>query len=78
MGDGACFWIIMVLPERRRDKVKEAGLTMEDAEMNGVPVIKEYPLTIECIVLYSQDQVLEKISGEIIDRFYSGELVCVI
>lgn len=60
------------------DKVKEAGLTMEDAEMNGVPGIKEYPLTIECIVLYSQDQVLEKISGEIIDRFYSGELVCVI
>ena len=41
--------------------------------MNGVPGIKEYPLTIECKVLYSQDQVLEKIPKDSLDRFYSGE-----
>lgn len=55
------------------DKVKEAGLTLEEAEVNGVPGIREYPLTIECKVLYSQDQVLEKIPGDSLDRFYSGE-----
>ena len=55
------------------DKVKEAGLTLEDAAVNGVPGIREYPLTIECRVLYAQDQVLEKIPEDSIDRFYSGE-----
>ena len=56
------------------DKVKEADLTLEDAEKNGVPGIKEYPLTVECKVLYAQDQILEKIPKDIIDRFYSGEV----
>ena len=55
------------------DKVKEASLTLEDAEMNGVPGIKEYPLTIECKVYYSQDHVLEMIPEEITDQFYSAE-----
>ena len=55
------------------DKVSEAGLTLEEAQMNGVPGIKEYPLTIECKVLYSQDQVLEKIPADSLDRFYAGE-----
>ena len=55
------------------DKVKEAGLTLEEAEENGVPGIKEYPLTIECKVLYSQDQVMEMIPQDSLDRFYSGE-----
>lgn len=55
------------------DKVKAAGLTLEDAEVNGVPGIREYPLTIECRVLYSQDQILEMIPKDIINRFYSGE-----
>ena len=55
------------------DKVSEAGLTLEEAQVNGVPGIKEYPLTIECKVLYSQDQVLEKIPADSLDRFYAGE-----
>ena len=38
------------------DKVKEAGLEFEDAETIKTPGIKQYPLTIECRVLYSQDQ----------------------
>lgn len=47
------------------DKVKEAGLELEDAERNGVPGIRQYPLTIECRVLYAQDQELEKIPEDI-------------
>ena len=38
------------------DKVKEAGLTLEEPEANGVSGVKEYPLTLECKVLYSQRQ----------------------
>ena len=58
---------------RDTDKVKEAGLTLEEARVNGVPGIREYPLTIECRVLYAQDQVLEEIPKDSLDRFYSGE-----
>ena len=36
---------------RNIDKVKEAGLTLEDPEVNNTPGIREYPLTLECKVL---------------------------
>ena len=55
------------------DKVQEAGLTLEEAEVNGVPGIKEYPLTIECKVLYSQDQVVERIPEDIQKHYYPVE-----
>ena len=71
--DSDIFRICGTQSGRDIDKVKEAGLTLEEAEMNGVPGIKEYPLTMECKVLYSQDQVLEKIPKDSLDRFYSGE-----
>ena len=37
----------------------------------GVPAIKEYPVTLECRVLYEQDQALERIPEEVRDRYYS-------
>ena len=43
------------------DKVKEAHLTLEEAEAISTPGVKEYPLTIECRVLYSQAQDLSRI-----------------
>jgi len=52
------------------DKVKEAGLVLEEASINGTPGIRQYPLTIECKVLYSQDQVLAKIPEDIIRTYY--------
>ncbi len=42
------------LSGRRVDKVAEAGLTLEEPRTNGVPGIAEYPLTLECKILYSQ------------------------
>jgi len=36
----------------------------------AVPAIKEYPLTLECKVLYRQDQVLESIPDTLRQRFY--------
>lgn len=42
------------------DKVQKAGLTLEDPEENGVPGIREFPLTLECRVLYREKQDLSK------------------
>ena len=56
------------------DKEKEAGLTLVDAEIIQTPGIKEYPLTIECQVLYSQDQVVDNIPDEIRERCYPEDV----
>ena len=41
---------------RDMDKIKELGLTLEAPEVISVPAIKELPLTLECKVIYKQDQ----------------------
>lgn len=51
------------------DKVKEAGITLEDPEVNTVPGIREYPLTLECKILYRQEQQLN-LYPEKAMRFY--------
>ena len=53
------------------DKEKAAHLTLVDAEEISVPGIREYPLTLECKVLYRQDQALSGIPEDIRKRFYS-------
>ena len=47
------------------DKVREAKLTLVDAETNSTPAVAEYPLTLECKVLYTQKQDLTLIPEEI-------------
>ena len=56
------------------DKVKEAGLILEDAETISTPGVRQYPLTIECRVLYSQDQDLAKIPKDIRERMYPQDV----
>ena len=56
------------------DKEKEAHLTLEEPEVIGVPGIKEYPLTLECRVLYSQKQELEKIPEDIREKMYPQDV----
>ena len=56
------------------DKVTEACLTLVEASVNGVPGIKEYPLTLECKVLYSQRQELESIPEEIRAKSYPQDV----
>ena len=41
---------------RDMDKIRELGLTLEDPEVISVPGIKELALTLECKVLYEQQQ----------------------
>ena len=59
---------------RNIDKVKEAGLELEDAEVIGTPGVRQYPLTIECKVLYSQDQDLSRIPEEIREKMYPQDV----
>ncbi|MBO7677601.1 MAG: flavin reductase [Erysipelotrichaceae bacterium] len=56
-----------------RDINKADYVTLVEPEVNGVPGVKEYPLTIECEVIYSQDQVIEKMNEYVVDRYYSKE-----
>ena len=41
-----------------------------EAEKIATPGVKEYPLTIECKVLYAQDLEIGKIPEEIVKRAY--------
>lgn len=58
---------------REIDKAKEAGLTLETPEVNSVPGVREYPLTLECRVLYRQEQELGKYPEKAM-RFYPQEI----
>lgn len=56
------------------DKVKEAGLVLEDAEVIHTPGVKQYPLTIECKILYAQDQDLNRIPEDIREKMYPQDV----
>ena len=56
---------------RDMDKIKELGLTLEEGETVSVPAIKELPLTLECKVIYKQDQDPGAIAPEDDARFYA-------
>ncbi len=55
---------------RDMDKIKELGLTLEDGETVNVPGIKELPLTLECKVIYRQDQEPSAINEENTAKYY--------
>ena len=55
---------------RDTDKIADLGLTLEEGKTVSVPAIAQLPLTLECKVLYKQDQDPEQINREITDRFY--------
>ncbi len=56
------------------DKIREAGLTPVEGETVSVPAIKEFPLTLECRVIYSQKQDLSVLGKEIRDPLYPQEI----
>ena len=55
---------------RDMDKIKELGLTLEEPLTVSVPAIRELPLTLECKVIYRQDQDPKAIDPECDARFY--------
>lgn len=56
------------------DKVMEAGLELEEAEVIHTPGVRQYPLTIECRILYSQDQNLDSIPEDIRKAMYPQDV----
>lgn len=58
---------------RNMDKIKEAGLTPVIPEVISVPGIKEFPLTLECRVIYRQEQDAYRLPEDIRRQFYTIE-----
>ena len=55
---------------RNTDKITDLGLTLTEPDVISVPGIKELPLTLECKVLYHEEQDLSRIPADIIDQYY--------
>ena len=58
---------------RDMDKIAAAGLTLVEPNVISVPGLREFPLTLECRVLYRQTQEEELLGDEVKCRFYSIE-----
>ena len=58
---------------RDMDKIAESGLTLVDPEVISVPAIREFPLTLECRVLYREEQDASRLPEEIRQQFYTVE-----
>lgn len=55
---------------RDMDKIKELGLHTVESDVVSVPGIQELPLTLECKVLYKEEQDLNRIPADILARYY--------
>lgn len=55
---------------RDLDKIQEAGLTPVEPDTISVPGLKEFPLTLECRVIYAQKQDAGALGSDILDVFY--------
>ncbi len=56
------------------DKAAETHLTLEDPKANNTPGIREYPLTLECKILYAQEQKLSQIPEDIRAKMYPQDI----
>lgn len=55
------------------DKIAELGLTLEDPESVDAPGIRELPLTLECRVLFKQEQDLANLDADDVEKWYPTE-----
>jgi flavin reductase (DIM6/NTAB) family NADH-FMN oxidoreductase RutF len=58
---------------RDLDKVQVLGLTLEEPETISVPGIRQLPLTLECKVIYKQEQDENALDQKVIERYYPEE-----
>ena len=54
---------------RDMNKIAEAGLTLVEPEVITVPGIREFPLTLECRVLYKEEQDASKLPEDFLEVF---------
>ena len=59
---------------RNVDKAEKAGLTLVPAQRIATPAVLQYPMTLECGVLYSQKQDLSLLPEEIGRSCYPEEV----
>ncbi|MDO5545607.1 MAG: flavin reductase family protein [Eubacteriales bacterium] len=55
---------------RDTDKIRDKGLTIVDSDVVSAPGIVQFPLTLECRVIYRQEQDICQMPQDVIDRFY--------
>lgn len=55
---------------RDTDKIRDLGLTAVDSDVVQAPGICQLPLTLECRVIYKQQQDLSCLPQNITERFY--------
>ena len=55
---------------RDTDKIADMGMTIVDGKEVDVPAIKEFPLTLECKVVYEQLQDVDAIPRKVLDTMY--------
>ena len=72
--DGVINRVCGSLSGRDVDKVREAGLTLAEPSVIRTPGIEEYPITLECRVLYSQELDLDAIPEDIRQRSYPRDV----
>ena len=56
------------------DKVDAANLELEPPEVIATPGVRQYPLTLECKVLYAQEQDLSRLPKDIRERMYPQDV----
>lgn len=58
---------------RDMDKIAAAGLTLVEPEVVSVPGVREFPLTLECRVLYRDEQRSDRLDEDVRAQFYTVE-----
>ena len=56
------------------DKVREARLQLEPPEVIHTPGVRQYPLTLECRVLYARQQDISRLPEELRRRMYPEDV----
>lgn len=59
---------------RDTDKIRDMGLTLVEPTVINTPGIREFPLTLECRILYKQPQNVSLLEKGILDRFYPEDI----
>ena len=71
--DKKAFMICGTKSGRDMDKLREAGLTPVPPDRISVPAIRELPLTLECRVIYREEQTASRLPDAIRRKFYRIE-----
>ena len=59
---------------RDLDKIAHLGLTLEESDVVKVPGIREFPITLECKVIYRRDQDLSLMKEDLREKYYPQDV----